>query len=157
MTEKQRVLMVCLGNICRSPIADAVFARTVQEKGIDDKWDVDSAALIGYHTGNNPDHRARETLKNKGIANYSHKARPIKTDDFNKFDWIFGMDESNISELNKKKPRGSKAKIELLGKYDPQGETIIVDPYYDCDNDGFYKVYEQCKRSVEAFLHQQQS
>lgn len=68
-----------LGNICRSPIAEAVFANIVKEKGLQDSWGVDSAALIGYHTGKNPDSRARETLKEKGISDYSHKARPVST------------------------------------------------------------------------------
>ncbi|XP_058810852.1 low molecular weight phosphotyrosine protein phosphatase-like [Phymastichus coffea] len=152
MSDKKRVLMICLGNICRSPIAEAVFANVIKEKELQDVWKVESAALIEYHIGKSPDSRARTTLKERGITDYSHKARPIKTEDFHNFDWIFGMDDDNIEELEKKKPEGSKAKIELLGKYDPQEDIIIRDPYYDNGIDGFYKVYEQCDRSVRAFL-----
>ncbi|KAJ8678768.1 hypothetical protein QAD02_014555 [Eretmocerus hayati] len=155
MTEKKRVLMICLGNICRSPIAEAVFANVIKEKGLQDSWEVESAALIGYHTGKGPDNRATKTLKEKGITDYIHKARPIKTSDYNSFDWIFGMDKDNISELESRKPPGSKAKVELLGTYDPQGEIIIRDPYYDDGSAGFLKAYEQCDRSVRAFLEKQ--
>ncbi|XP_001606349.1 low molecular weight phosphotyrosine protein phosphatase isoform X2 [Nasonia vitripennis] len=152
MSEKKRVLMICLGNICRSPIAEAVFAEIVKEKGLEDDWEVDSAALIGYHTGKNPDRRAMEVLKAKGIKDYSHKARTLESNDYTKFDWIFGMDEDNLEELERKKPQRCKATIELLGKHDPDGKLIIRDPYYDSNSAGFYEVYEQCDRSIRAFL-----
>ena len=66
-----------LGNICRSPIAEAVFDDYIKKNGLSEKWEVQSAALIGYHTGKSPDKRAMTTLKESGIANYSHKARPV--------------------------------------------------------------------------------
>ncbi|OXU28866.1 hypothetical protein TSAR_000396 [Trichomalopsis sarcophagae] len=141
-----------IGNICRSPIAEAVFAEIVKEKGLEDDWEVDSAALIGYHTGKNPDRRAMEVLKAKGIKDYSHKARTLESNDYTKFDWIFGMDEDNLEELERKKPQRCKATIELLGKHDPDGKLIIRDPYYDNNSAGFYEVYEQCDRSIRAFL-----
>lgn len=102
----------------------------------------------------------------------------ITQDDFDKFDWIFGMDNDNIQDLNGLKPTESRAKVELLGSYDPSGEVIIRDPYYVCrlsiftesenkmrmlnvfmiflqdaGSAGFQKVYEQCLRSVTAFLN----
>lgn len=83
------ILLFVAGNICRSPIAEAVFANIVKEKGLQDAWEVDSAALIGYHTGKNPDSRARETLKAKGINDYSHKARPVCIDCINICSFIF--------------------------------------------------------------------
>ncbi|XP_015429135.1 PREDICTED: low molecular weight phosphotyrosine protein phosphatase-like [Dufourea novaeangliae] len=152
MAEKKKVLMICLGNICRSPIAEAVFSDQINKLGVSHLWEVESAALIGYHTGKGPDHRAMSTLRENGITNYSHKARPITENDFNRFDWIFGMDNNNIHELNDMKPSNCTAKIELLGNYDPQGDTIIRDPYYDNNSVGFHKAYEQCVRSVIAFL-----
>ncbi|XP_014474630.1 PREDICTED: low molecular weight phosphotyrosine protein phosphatase-like [Dinoponera quadriceps] len=153
MSQKKRVLMICLGNICRSPIAEAVFDSEIGKRGLRNHWEVESAALIGYHTGKKPDHRALSTLKENGITNYSHRARPIKQNDFENFDWIFGMDNDNMIELNNLKPRACRAKVELLGSYDPSGEVIIRDPYYDSGNTGFQKAYEQCLRSVTAFLN----
>ncbi|KMQ91272.1 low molecular weight phosphotyrosine protein phosphatase [Lasius niger] len=153
MSQKKRVLMICLGNICRSPIAEAVFEKEMSQRGLKNQWEVESAAMIGYHTGKVPDHRALSTLKENGITNYSHRARQITEDDFDKFDWIFGMDNDNIQDLNGLKPTESQAKVELLGSYDPSGEVIIRDPYYDAGSAGFQKVYEQCLRSVTAFLN----
>ncbi|KAM0726528.1 Low molecular weight phosphotyrosine protein phosphatase [Formica fusca] len=153
MPQKKRVLMICLGNICRSPIAEAVFENEMSKRGLKNQWEVESAALIGYHTGKMPDHRALSTLKENGITNYSHRARQINQDDFNKFDWIFGMDNDNIQDINGLKPKECRAKVELLGSYDSSGEVIIRDPYYDAGSAGFQKAYEQCLRSVTAFLN----
>ncbi|XP_020277786.1 low molecular weight phosphotyrosine protein phosphatase-like [Pseudomyrmex gracilis] len=157
MSQKKRVLMVCLGNICRSPIAEAVFENEMNKRGLRNQWEVDSAAIIGYHTGKKPDHRALSTLKENGVTNYSHRARQITQEDFNKFDWIFGMDDANIQELNGLKPNECKAKVELLGSYDPSGEIIIRDPYYDSGSAGFQKAYEQCLRSITVFLNKHTS
>ncbi|XP_043279435.1 low molecular weight phosphotyrosine protein phosphatase-like isoform X2 [Venturia canescens] len=154
MSEKKRVLIICLGNICRSPIGEAVFQHLIKKDGLEDKWEVESAALIRYHLGKSPDHRAMSTLREKGITDYSHKARLITEEDFIKFDWILGMDNDNISDLNHMKPADSKAKIELLGKYDSKGEIIIRDPYFDNDSAGYAKAYEQCLRSLTSFLEQ---
>ncbi|XP_033334245.2 low molecular weight phosphotyrosine protein phosphatase [Megalopta genalis] len=152
MESKKKVLMICLGNICRSPIAEAVFIDQINKLNVQHSWEVDSAALIGYHTGKGPDHRAMKVLRENGITNYSHKARPITEEDFHTFDWIFGMDNDNISELNNMKPPNCKAKVELLGRYDPEGKTIIRDPYYDSNSEGFREVYVQCVRSIKAIL-----
>jgi low molecular weight phosphotyrosine protein phosphatase len=152
---KRAVLFVCLGNICRSPIAEAVFLHVLKEKGKLDEWEVDSAALGPWHVGGRPDRRASKILQNHGI-DYSHRVRQITKDDFNKFDFIFGMDESNMRTLNEKKPPGSKAHLILLGSYDPQGEHIIRDPYYDDDSDGFEKCYQQCVNSCTAFIEGKQ-
>lgn len=92
-----------------------------------------------------------QVLKDKKVE-YSHRARQITSDDFTKFDYIFGMDDDNISELNRRAPKTSTAKIGLLGEHDPKGEVQIRDPYYDDDDLGFYKCYEQCLRSCTAFL-----
>ncbi|XP_063980911.1 low molecular weight phosphotyrosine protein phosphatase-like isoform X2 [Diachasmimorpha longicaudata] len=123
---------------------------------IANRWSADSAALRGYHVNSMPDTRAQETIKSNGITNYSHLARTITDDDFHDFDWILGMDDFNITELNRMKPEGSKAQIELLGRYDPEGEVIIRDPFYDRDSTGFFKVFEQCSRSVKGFLETHQ-
>nr|CAH7742792.1 unnamed protein product [Callosobruchus chinensis] len=148
---QQKVLFVCLGNICRSPIAEAVFQHLIKEKGLTDKWEADSAAIGGWHSGSRPDSRATQTLKNHKI-DYNARARQIEDEDFNMFDYIFGMDENNISSLKSQCPKGAKAKILLLGDFDPQGDRIIRDPYYDTGAEGFEKCYQQCLRACTAFL-----
>ncbi|KAK9499185.1 hypothetical protein O3M35_003684 [Rhynocoris fuscipes] len=148
---KKSVLFICLGNICRSPIAEAVFINLIKTRNVEDKWTVDSAALGPWHIGKSPDPRAMSVLKAKQI-NYSHKARQITKDDFRTFDYIFGMDEENMASLKRMAPKDGKAACALLGSYDPQGERIIEDPYYDDGDEGFYKCYEQCVRSCEGFL-----
>ncbi|XP_069014344.1 low molecular weight phosphotyrosine protein phosphatase isoform X3 [Embiotoca jacksoni] len=146
------VLFVCLGNICRSPIAEAVFRKMATDAVVVDKWVIDSGATSDWNIGSSPDARGLACLRNHGIET-SHRARQVTKEDFMSFEYILCMDESNLSELNRraKLAKTSQAKIELLGSYDPQKQLIIKDPYYGSDED-FEKVYEQCLRCCKAFL-----
>lgn len=144
--------MVCLGNSCRSPMAEAVFQDQVQKMGLSDFWEVESAAILNYHVGKTPEPRAVSTLIKEGITNYSHVARQITTKDFYNFDWIFGMDEYIIEKLYEMKPKDNRATIELLGKYDPAGIVVIRDSLFDVGSDGFKKAFQQASRSVCFFL-----
>ncbi|KAM3603327.1 uncharacterized protein V6R79_020448 [Siganus canaliculatus] len=151
-TGTKSVLFVCLGNICRSPIAEAVFRKMATDAGVVDKWRIDSAATSTYEIGNPPDHRGKACMTRHGVP-MQHVARQVTKDDFMSFDYILCMDESNLSELNRKAKsvKDYKAKIELLGSYDPQKQHIIKDPYYGSDKD-FETVYEQCDRCCKVFL-----
>ncbi|KAG5277414.1 hypothetical protein AALO_G00117300 [Alosa alosa] len=190
MATSKSVLFVCLGNICRSPIAEAVFRKQATDKGVANDWRIDSAATSTYEIGNPPDHRGLACMKRHGVpmrhvarqwcidsgatSNWNegsspdtrgiacllkhgietdHSARQVTQDDFQTYDYILCMDENNLSDLNKKASRvkDCKAKIELLGSYDPQKQLIIRDPYYGSDQD-FETVYEQCARCCRAFL-----
>ncbi|KAB5546077.1 hypothetical protein PHYPO_G00067970 [Pangasianodon hypophthalmus] len=163
------VLFVCLGNICRSPIAEAVFRKMATESGVVDKWRIDSAATSTYEIGNPPDYRdsgatsdwnigsapddrSVACLKKHGIDT-DHRARQVTKEDFATFEYILCMDESNLRDLNKKanSVKNCKAKIELLGSYDPKEQLVIQDPYYGSERD-FEVVYEQCVRCCEVFL-----
>ncbi|KAI1703972.1 low molecular weight phosphotyrosine protein phosphatase domain-containing protein [Ditylenchus destructor] len=155
---KKSVLFICLGNICRSPIAEAVFLDLLEKRNILDKWRVDSAATCDYHVGSGPESRAVSTLKKNGITTYQHVVREVTPADFGEFDFVFGMDENNIRDLKDVQKRagnaGTKARVELLGDYDPEGVKIIVDPYYLKGTEAFDRVYEQCVRCCTAFLDQ---
>lgn len=97
---------------------------------MDDKWEVDSAAIGPWHIGRSPDYRALNVLKNNGIT-YTNKARQIEKKDFQDFDYIFGMDDENISDLKSIAPKNCHAKILLLGDFGlPHEDRIIRDPYY---------------------------
>ncbi|KAM9338816.1 low molecular weight phosphotyrosine protein phosphatase isoform 1-T1 [Symphorus nematophorus] len=146
------VLFVCLGNICRSPIAEAVFRKMATDAGIVDEWVIDSGATSDWNVGSSPDARGLACLRRHGIET-SHRARQVTKNDFMSFEYILCMDESNLSDLNRKakQVQNSQAKIELLGSYDPQKQHIIKDPYYGTDED-FEKVYQQCVRCCKAFL-----
>ncbi|XP_071773848.1 low molecular weight phosphotyrosine protein phosphatase isoform X1 [Centroberyx gerrardi] len=146
------VLFVCLGNICRSPIAEAVFRKMATDSGVVDKWVIDSGATSDWNTGSSPDARGLACLRKHGIET-SHRARQVTKNDFMSFEYILCMDESNLSDLKRKanSVKEYRAKIELLGAYDPQKQLIIKDPYYGSDED-FEKVYEQCVRCCKAFL-----
>ncbi|KAE8604954.1 hypothetical protein XENTR_v10014908 [Xenopus tropicalis] len=146
------VLFVCLGNICRSPIAEAVFRKLVTDAGTSKEWSIDSAATSDWNVGSSPDSRALKCLKSHGIET-AHRAQQITRDDFLSYDYILCMDESNLRDLKRKgsQVQNSKAKIELLGSYDPQKKLIIEDPYYGRDED-FETVYQQCIRCCKSFL-----
>ncbi|XP_075454375.1 low molecular weight phosphotyrosine protein phosphatase isoform X2 [Ascaphus truei] len=168
-SSSKSVLFVCLGNkrrgdqqrvtatrfncnICRSPIAEAVFRKLVTDEGLLNQWNIDSAATSTYEIGNPPDDRGKACMRKHGIS-MNHTARQITKDDFLEYDYILCMDESNLRELKRKcsQFKNCKANIELLGSYDPQKRLIIEDPYYGKDED-FETVYQQCVRCCKSFL-----
>lgn len=118
------------GNICRSPIAEAVFLDAVRRAGVEDDWEVDSAAISDWHVGRPPNERAWSVIKRHNLEyNYNNRSRQIEDADFRKFDFIFGMDEYNISELQEIAPADKRAEIYMLGQFDPQGRLPMIDPY----------------------------
>uniref|UniRef100_F1LE52 Low molecular weight phosphotyrosine protein phosphatase n=1 Tax=Ascaris suum TaxID=6253 RepID=F1LE52_ASCSU len=153
-SKHKSVLFVCLGNICRSPMAEAIFVDTVKKNGLFDEWTIDSAALIDYHVGMQPDKRAIRTLNKFGISDYKHKARQVTTEDFRTFDYIMGMDENNMKDLREieKLAGDGKAVVEMFGVYDTDGEAEVSDPYYESDIGAFERVFEQLTRCCTAFL-----
>ncbi|KAJ2220261.1 Low molecular weight phosphotyrosine protein phosphatase [Coemansia sp. RSA 485] len=148
---KTKVLFVCLGNICRSPMAEAVFAHQVNQRLLNDRFHIDSAGTAGYHAGDKPDSRSAATCKAHGVP-VNHRARQVQKEDFSQFDHILCMDNSNLRDLKRMQPRGSKAQVSLFGAYDEQSPgSIIEDPYYG-GNEGFEVNYQQVMRCSEGFL-----
>ncbi|KAM8705200.1 hypothetical protein ACLKA7_009628 [Drosophila subpalustris] len=145
--------MICLGNICRSPIAEVVMVDVLAKSKVDGVV-VDSAALGSWHVGNRADPRALSTLQQHGLKS-THIVRQITKQDFNEFDYIFGMDEENMSELRRLAPKGSKAELLMLGDFGLSKENrIIEDPYYQRGAEGFETAYQQCVVACTAFLKQ---
>ncbi|GAA6008599.1 hypothetical protein JCM11491_003362 [Sporobolomyces phaffii] len=141
------VACTCLGNICRSPLAEAVLQDIANKRGLDIK--VESNGTAGYHIGEEPDERTVQVCRKNGVP-INHEAQQLKRSDFDKFDYILAMDSwGNLKNIEKIRPKGSKAKVALFGSYDDGKD--IVDPYYG-GIEGFEKAYEQCVRYSEAFL-----
>ncbi|KAL0079847.1 phosphotyrosine protein phosphatase I superfamily [Phycomyces blakesleeanus] len=151
MSNQINVLFVCLGNICRSPMAEAVFAETVKQKQLSDHFGkIDSAGTAGYHVGSSPDKRSAATCRKHGVP-INSEARKVNKGDFAQFDYILCMDESNLEDLQHAAPNGSKAVLKLFGEFDPKGERIIQDPYYG-GSEGFEHNFKQVVRASEGFL-----
>ncbi|GAA5898537.1 hypothetical protein JCM8208_004691 [Rhodotorula glutinis] len=140
------VLFVCLGNICRSPLAEAVFANLAKQRGY--YIEVDSAGTAGYHVGEEPDERSVETCKKHGVP-INSLCRQLEKTDFTRFDYIVGMDSMNMRNIEKAKPKNSTAKIALFGDFGDG--KVIEDPYYGGPG-GFEKTYQQCLRYSEGLL-----
>jgi len=140
------VLVVCLGNICRSPMGEAVLRHTAAERNIDIY--VESAGTADYHVGEWPDERTTETCQKHKVP-ISHEAQQVQKGDFTRFTHILASDESNLRDLNRIKPANATAEVKLWGSY-LDGKPIR-DPYYG-NVGGFEEVYHQCVSLSNAFL-----
>jgi protein-tyrosine phosphatase len=123
------VLFVCMGNICRSPTAEAVFRHKMKAQGLSLK--VDSAGTLGAHAKEKPDHRAQKAGIARGYSFEGIKARKVTLNDFTDFDLILAMDDENVQELNKRAPAELKYKIQLMLDFaKDHEEEQVPDPYY---------------------------
>ncbi|KAG7143602.1 Low molecular weight phosphotyrosine protein phosphatase like [Verticillium longisporum] len=161
--KKVSVLFVCLGNICRSTMAEGVFREIAKEPQYKDLIGrVDSSGTgayhIGegaYHIGEGPDHRTMSTLEAHGITDYVHHARKVRLSDFDDFDYVFAMDRHNLRDLESLQQRGkpdSRAKVQLWGEYSGSKKAEEVDDPYYGGKQGFQTAYEQCTRFSRNFL-----
>lgn len=127
--ERIGVLFVCLGNICRSPLAEGVFRHLVGEKGMEDHFLIDSAGTSSWHIGEPPDSRGQNAALLGGFDIADQRARKITHEDFETFHYILGMDENNLGHIKAMNP-GGFATVDLLLKYSNQGLSEVPDPYY---------------------------
>jgi protein-tyrosine phosphatase len=125
---KAAVLFVCLGNICRSPSAEAVFRHKAKERGLNVL--IDSAGTAGYHTGAPPDERSKAAGEARGYDFSELHCRRVIEDDFAKYDYIVAMDDENVANLIDKAPQGTEHKIVLLMSFSQVDVDIVPDPYY---------------------------
>lgn len=143
-----RVLMVCLGNICRSPLAEGILAYKTKTRDIV----VDSAGTAGYHIGNPPDPRSVEVAASHGIDISRQRCRRFTQADFDEFDYIFAMDRENLSNLQElARSEADLAKVSLLLQAADMAEEEVPDPYYG-GNDGFLHVFRMIDRATDRLL-----
>ena len=127
-TPIKSILFVCMGNICRSPTAEAVFRKVLSDAGINIQ--LDSAGTIGYHQGNLPDIRARAAGEKRGYSFEGITARQVTAADFEKYDLILAADNDNLNDLKLRCPVQYKEKLKLILSYSEAKEEEVPDPYY---------------------------
>ena len=153
-----RVLMVCTGNICRSPTAEGVLRSKLRKAGLQGAVLVDSAGTHGYHTSEPPDPRAIKHAAQRGYDIAGQRARPVVPEDFERFHWLLAMDEANLAWLQKRAPANNTARIELLMPYalhHPQMREV-PDPYYGVAA-GFEQVLDLVEDACEGVLRRLQA
>ncbi|RDD41828.1 Low molecular weight phosphotyrosine protein phosphatase [Trichoplax sp. H2] len=170
---KYSVMFVCAVNIQRSPMAEAIFYHLVEQRSELNKWDIASSGVSSEATHQQPVSPCTITvLEDNHIKPRLHPSRKLCHDDFKHYRYILCMDEDNLRLAKEKLPHGCKAKVELLGNYDPKGERIVVDPIFDCNDwnafdpnnpaiiinprlgnlSDYEHVFQQCWRSCNTFL-----
>lgn len=147
------VLFVCMGNICRSPTAQGVFSRLVEEAGLDDKIGIDSAGTLSYHVGKPPDSRAQTAANERGYDLSNYRARLVEASDCERFDYILVMDETNMLDVRSVVPKSCWSKLHLLLDFDPAGRKgrEVPDPYSGGAND-FERVLDLVERAAAGLL-----
>ncbi len=146
---KTKVLVVCMGNICRSPTGEAVLRAKAQQLGVD--VEVDSAGTIGYHEGNPPDPRSKAAGEKRGYSFRGIRARQVTNADFHDFDLILAADKSNLADLQSRCPEAHQHKLKLFLSYAESHYDEVPDPYYGGDK-GFELVLDLIEDGSERLL-----
>jgi protein-tyrosine phosphatase len=150
-----RILFVCMGNICRSPTAEGVMRRLVREAGLEHEFEIESAGTGSWHAGDPPDRRATAAAATRGIT-LEGAARQIRPRDFEHFDLLLAMDRENLREMRTFSPDGdATGKARLLREFDPASagapDLDVPDPYYG-GPDGFETVLDQVEAACKGLL-----
>ncbi len=150
---KSRLCFVCLGNICRSPTAEAVMRHLVKQAGLDDRIEIESAGTGDWHVGEPRDRRSREVGERRGIP-LAGRARQFVPSDFARFDHVLAMDGKNLADLLAMAPdEEARRKLRLLRSYDPASprDADVPDPYYG-GAAGFDHVFDVCQAACAGLL-----
>ncbi|HEU5295734.1 MAG TPA: low molecular weight protein-tyrosine-phosphatase [Burkholderiaceae bacterium] len=153
MTELIRVLMVCTGNICRSPTAEGVLRRKLADAGLERQVEVRSAGTVDYHAGSPPDHRAQQTALRRGYDLSKQRARALRTDDFERFDLVVAMDIDHLDRMVEMCPGPLADRMRLLMDYSPKRPrgTGVPDPYYGAPA-GFERVLDMIEEACDGLV-----
>lgn len=146
-----KVLMVCLGNICRSPLAEGILKKQVQDKGLD--WEVDSAGTSGWHIGELPDQRSIATAKEHGIDITEQRSRQLKAVDLEEFDLILAMDTSNYNDIRRLTDTEDSTKVKMILNFAyPKENRSVPDPYYEGGFEGVFQLLDKaCGKIIEEY------
>ena len=150
MTDTPALLFVCLGNICRSPLAEAAFRKAAAEAGL--AAEADSAGTGDWHVGEPPDRRAQATARRHGIDISGYRGRQVSARDFHRFTHILALDHANLDDLRALRPRDATARLSLLLDHVPgqEGEAV-ADPYWG-DETGFDATWAEVSAAAEALV-----
>lgn len=146
------VLFVCMGNICRSPMAEGIFRREVTKAGLLDKVHIDSAGTHSYHVGSKPDQRAQNAASKRGANISGLRGRQVADADFEKYDYILAMDTANLNNLKRRAPVRFHGKLRLLLSYSRKYPNLDVpDPYYG-GLSGFEENLDMIEDAVQGLI-----
>ncbi len=147
-----KILFVCLGNICRSPLAQAIFNEKIRLLKLDHLFEADSCGTGNYNLGNTPDERTLHSAYKNGIS-VIHRARQLQKHDLQNFDLILAMDKNNLQHILSLCKPEQALKVNLMRRYDPLGNGDVPDPYYGNERE-FELVFAILNRSVDSLIKQ---
>ena len=146
------ILFVCMGNICRSPMAEGVFRQRASEIGLLDRLDIDSAGTHAYHVGEPPDDRAQVAAARRGIDISALRGRRASSVDIQRFDYVLAMDSDNLAVLREICPAGHEHKVRLFMEFAPERtEREVPDPYFGTHS-GFDRVLDMIEEATAGLL-----
>ena len=149
-----RVLFICMGNICRSPMAEGIFRKAVQDAGLERQVEIDSAGTHAYHIGSAPDPRAQQAVSRRGADISRLRGRKVTDDDFDRFDYILVMDGDNYSKLIQRAPSRHHGKIRRLLSFSRKYPNLdVVDPYYG-GAQGFEENLDMIEDAVKGLIRE---
>lgn len=154
MSSPYKILFVCMGNICRSPTAEAVLRARAERAGVAHRVQIDSAGTHDYHIGEAPDARSIRHGAQRAYDLSPLRARQVRAADFDEFDYLLAMDHDNLTRLQRLRPPQATAQLRLFMEFAPQaGSAIVPDPYYG-GADGFELVLDYCEAAADGLLRE---